>query len=700
MNYDWKLKETVFEKNKGKVFSCFSGGGGSTLGYNLSGFDVIGCNDIDKKMMDIYVNNHNPKHVYLEPLQEFKKRKDLPSDLYDLDILDGSPPCFLGDELIYTNNGYVMIKDIKRGDTVLTHDNTFHRVKNIMKKNTNSYYQLNTYGTLPVNVTPEHPFYVKVINENDVLSVNNPTWEMVKDLNIIKNKNTVLKKYFIGVSINQNACVPNYTVDLDFYNHKLWYIIGCYIGYGKLKLYKENNKYHNRFIILSVKKSENVKIKNILQELNFTFSITEKKTKDEFKIDSKDLYNFLLQFNINDKINYLTNDILDLPVHLLKHFIDGVLYSRGSYEEKLSRWEINTINKKLICGIQQCIYKVYNQPVQITVSNRYKLKSQLYNNINPLYCLKFIKGYNKSRMGFFHDNHIWVPFKSKVLIKKEATVYNLTVENNESYTVNNLTCHNCSTFSISGNREKDWGKERVFKEGQSKQVLDTLFFDFIDLVDKLRPKVVIAENVKGMLQGNAIKYVRKIITDFEKIGYYTRYWLLDSSTMGVPQKRERVFFIGLRSDLAGQFLYNVDFFNTEPRLDLNFNQSPIPFSDVKTSGMDRPLNGVALKLWESRIKGDLDLEHVSRRNGRPNYMFNHKLIYSHKVSNTITANDNCCLFDEPRYRNYDELCKIGTFPIDYNFGKIKPQYVIGMSVPPLMIYNVVNEIYKQWISKF
>ena len=93
MKYNWKLKEKKFTKDKGKVFSCFSCGGGSTMGYKLAGFDVLGCNEIDPKMMEVYIENHKPKYSYLEGIQTFKKRKDLPKELYDLDILDGSPPC-------------------------------------------------------------------------------------------------------------------------------------------------------------------------------------------------------------------------------------------------------------------------------------------------------------------------------------------------------------------------------------------------------------------------------------------------------------------------------------------------------------------------------------------------------------------------------------------------------------------------------
>lgn len=58
--YNWTLKDANFTKDKGKVFSCFACGGGSTMGYKLAGFDVIGCNEIDPKMNECYVRNSVP----------------------------------------------------------------------------------------------------------------------------------------------------------------------------------------------------------------------------------------------------------------------------------------------------------------------------------------------------------------------------------------------------------------------------------------------------------------------------------------------------------------------------------------------------------------------------------------------------------------------------------------------------------------
>ncbi|WP_285011288.1 DNA cytosine methyltransferase [Pedobacter faecalis] len=348
--YEWTLKDAVFTKDKGKVFSCFACGGGSTMGYKLAGFDVIGCNEIDPKMMEAYITNHCPKYAYLEPIQTFKLRKDLPDELYDLDILDGSPPC--------------------------------------------------------------------------------------------------------------------------------------------------------------------------------------------------------------------------------------------------------------------------------------------------------------------------------------------------------------SSFSMAGNREKDWGKDKVFREGQSMQILDTLFFDFIDLAKELKPKVVVAENVKGLLLGAAKSYVIQIYKEFDKAGYYVQHFLLDASKMGVPQKRERVFFIALRKDIAGPFLYSADMFRSIPRIEMDFKEKPIVYGDIQTN------NGPSISefyktIWEQRKPGDLDFSCVnSRVRNKPNTGFGQNFIYKDKVVGTLTAKADCMVkFDYPQYLSNEERCKIGTFPLDYDFSPSNNPYLIGMSVPPVMTAQIASNIYDQWLSE-
>ena len=94
-DWKWTFADYPKEKNGLKVFSCFACGGGSTMGYKLAGCDVIGCCEIDPQMNEIYRKNHNPKHNFLMDIRDFNKipNKELPEELFNLDILDGSPPC-------------------------------------------------------------------------------------------------------------------------------------------------------------------------------------------------------------------------------------------------------------------------------------------------------------------------------------------------------------------------------------------------------------------------------------------------------------------------------------------------------------------------------------------------------------------------------------------------------------------------------
>jgi DNA (cytosine-5)-methyltransferase 1 len=260
----------------------------------------------------------------------------------------------------------------------------------------------------------------------------------------------------------------------------------------------------------------------------------------------------------------------------------------------------------------------------------------------------------------------------------------------------------CSSFSMAGNREDDWGKEKIFAEGQSLQVLDTLFFDFIDLAKELQPKIIQAENVKGLLLGEAKSYVRKIYKEFHKAGYYVQHFLLDASKMGVPQRRERVFFIALRNDLAEQFLHKVDLFTHLPKLDLSFNEKLILFKEFADySG--RPISSFAKKAWDMRSPKDNSIaDSKTRVPGMKVSDMNTGYVFDDKVCQTLTSKGDCgsLLYSHPIRLSKDEFCKIGSYPLDYKFEPSNFGYLIGMSVPPIMTAQIATRIYDQWISRF
>ena len=240
----------------------------------------------------------------------------------------------------------------------------------------------------------------------------------------------------------------------------------------------------------------------------------------------------------------------------------------------------------------------------------------------------------------------------------------------------------CSSFSMAGNREKNWGEKKKFREGQKEQVLDDLFFDFIDIAKKLQPKVVVAENVKGMIQGNARGYVKQIFKALKDAGYSCQLFLLNASRMGVPQRRERVFFIANRTEA--------------PKLILEFNEDCITYKDIESNvGQTKGAKNISLKVksyWgRCKLGGSIGTVHP-----KGSY-FNSIKAHPNKPLNTLTAS-GCTTYyhyTQERSLTHEEIKRAQTFPQDYNFLKQDVGYVCGMSVPPYMMQRLSLEIERQ-----
>ena len=248
----------------------------------------------------------------------------------------------------------------------------------------------------------------------------------------------------------------------------------------------------------------------------------------------------------------------------------------------------------------------------------------------------------------------------------------------------------CSTFSMSGLREEAWGKEKKFREGQKKQVLDDLPFVFIDTVAKLRPKVVLLENVEGMVNGDAWKYVQEIHRQFNEIGYKVKHWIVKGETMGVPQIRHRVIFIATRLK-----------FDLET-LDLHFNYKPITFGEIKSErGTPLQARTKTLKeLLDHLQYGDLDLSAPCIRLYGKRSFFNNNIVYDDRVCNTLTAKNVLFRYDTREYLSRQDMIRVASFPRDYDFiqnSAANTCYICGMSVPPIMIKRVAERLYESKI---
>jgi DNA (cytosine-5)-methyltransferase 1 len=105
----------------------------------------------------------------------------------------------------------------------------------------------------------------------------------------------------------------------------------------------------------------------------------------------------------------------------------------------------------------------------------------------------------------------------------------------------------CASFSTAGARERHWGKSKRYSERE--QRTDDLFGEFARLVGEVRPRAFVAENVSGLVKGVSKGYFKEIHAALASEGYRVAARLLDAQWLGVPQKRQRVFFVGFRKDV-------------------------------------------------------------------------------------------------------------------------------------------------------
>ena len=253
----------------------------------------------------------------------------------------------------------------------------------------------------------------------------------------------------------------------------------------------------------------------------------------------------------------------------------------------------------------------------------------------------------------------------------------------------------CSTFSMAGSREKAWGKDKHFREGQAKQVLSDLFFDYLDLVERLKPRVAIAENVKGMILGNAKGYTKMVMQRFREIGYRPQLFLVNAADCGVPQRRERVFFCAIRDDIAAPPLQLSPKHRWVSAGEACADLQDLTDAERKDTAPDL----TARRYWQGTTPGNSFSEECKRQTGKAS-CFTHVRLSKDVPACTLSSQAHTVThWSSNRKLTYREWKRLGSFPDDYQAKSDKiGKYMIGMSVPPKMTEAVARAVIDQWLQ--
>lgn len=255
--------------------------------------------------------------------------------------------------------------------------------------------------------------------------------------------------------------------------------------------------------------------------------------------------------------------------------------------------------------------------------------------------------------------------------------------------------------------------------GKRKGVYDErgeLYLDCLRIIEHKKPKVVLFENVKGLLSSkhqNGKKLIDVIKGDLEKLSYLVNYKVVNASDYGVPQNRERLILVGIRKDIGKIFEFpvvQVDKSKLTLRNILNIdsnvpNQTFWPYSPQAQYMVEQIPQGGSWKNipYENLSPRFRKIRDNMKKYHSPNFYRRFSL---DEINGTITASaqpENCGITHPIENRRYTirEIARLQTFPDSYKFidhtsRDIAAMYkVIGNAVPCKLAYVIGKSIIEQ-----
>lgn len=234
--------------------------------------------------------------------------------------------------------------------------------------------------------------------------------------------------------------------------------------------------------------------------------------------------------------------------------------------------------------------------------------------------------------------------------------------------------------------------------GQGRGFADTrgtLFFEFARCLQEVKPKIAIAENVRGLLSHQQGKTLSVMLETLHQLGYNTSYKLLRAQFLDVPQKRERLFIIAIRQDLGIKAIFPQEK-NYTLSLKTALSNCPISqgveYNNRKKAIMEMVPAGGNWKDLPLEVQKDYMKGSFYKGGGRTGFA---KRLSWHEPCLTVTCSPaqtqtERCHPEETRPLQVREYARIQTFPDDWHFsGCLTAQYrQIGNAVPVNLAYHL------------
>lgn len=510
-----------------KFLDFFAGIGGFRKGMEAAGHECVGFCEFDKFATASYISMHlltDDQRKALEDIPIKQRQKEIlkeeyrngewyandirrvyAGDIPKADCWCFGFPCFAKGTYILTEKGYIPIEDISVGDKVLTHKGRWRKVTATMHRDGARLWDVNGFGILPTRTTAGHPYYVAKPDQP-------MEFKKVEQLD---------------GSWYSTMVLPD--AESDGYSKEMWWIIGRYLADG-WRVERKDRPSGGR-IVFAISDDKRAEFEQRLREAKLHGTYTKERTCGKYHVCNNQLYEYLEKFGKYAHGKRIPREALCLPREKAKYFFDGYMSGDGRND----REEATSTSAALILGmciiaqrLGKSVPAVYytRRDEKCVIQGRECRQRDTYTfRISS----KSVKGHYRAR---YVCRELYQPTESDDF----GTVYNISVEEDNSYVANGAIVHNCQDISVAG-------KQAGFQGNRS-----SLFFRVMYLVGQLKeedkPTYLFIENVKNLLSVNGGWDFARLLIEMEQQGYDAEWQVLNSKDFGVPQNRERCFIIG------------------------------------------------------------------------------------------------------------------------------------------------------------
>lgn len=199
-----------------------------------------------------------------------------------------------------------------------------------------------------------------------------------------------------------------------------------------------------------------------------------------------------------------------------------------------------------------------------------------------------------------------------------------------------------------------------------------LYRAMVEVVSRVKPKVFVAENVKGLLMKHNAQSLQRVLTDFKALGYDVTFQLYHAADYGVPQTRERVIIVGTRPDVP------------------KFGPPKAPLSKSEHITARQAIEDLA------EMPEDESFNHVWSRANKSAEQGNRRLI-ADRPGYTIRAECHGNIqfhYHLPRRISMREAARFQSFPDNFVFdAKLREtERQVGNAVPPVLAWHIANAV--------